>query len=93
MMVGGRLLPGPTGSAAAFYMYENAAGERYTIYCARATQGETALHFKSGDKYAAVTWIDDNIGYVVSGPSDRDKLETVARNIYDQVDKGAEKKG
>jgi len=92
-LIGGRLLPGPTGSAAAFYMYENAAGERYTIYCAKATQGETALHFKSGDKYAAVTWIDDNIGYVVSGPSDRDKLETVARNIYDQVDKGAEKKG
>jgi len=92
-LVGGRLLPGPTGSAAAFYMYENAAGERYTIYCARATQGETALHFKSGDKYAAVTWIDDNIGYVVSGPSDRDKLEAVARNIYDQVDKGAQKKG
>lgn len=92
-LVGGRLLPGPTGSAAAFYMYENAAGERYTIFCAKATQAETALHFRSGDKYAAVTWIDDNIGYVVSGPSDRDKLETVARNIYDQVDKGSQKKG
>jgi anti-sigma factor RsiW len=92
-LVGGRLLPGPTGSAAAFYMYENAAGERYTIYCAKATDGETALHFRGGDKYAAVTWVDDKIGYVVSGPSDRDKLETVARNIYDQVDKGPEKKG
>lgn len=92
-LVGGRLLPGPTGSAAAFYMYENAAGDRYTIYCAKATQGETALHFRTGDKYAAVTWVDDNIGYVVSGPSDRDRLEMVAKNIYDQVDKGPEKKG
>jgi len=92
-LVGGRLLPGPTGSAAAFYMYENAAGERYTVYCAKATDGETALRFKTGEQYAAVTWVDDKIGYVVSGPSDRDKLETVARNIYDQVDKGPEKKG
>src|SRR4051794_24459651 len=33
-LVGGRLLPGPRGEAAAFYMYENASGERFTIYCA-----------------------------------------------------------
>ena len=33
-LVGGRLLPGPTG-AAAFFMYENASGERYTLYCGR----------------------------------------------------------
>lgn len=92
-LVGGRLLPGPTGTAAAFYMYENAAGERYTIYCAKATQGETALHFKTGEQYAAVTWVDDKIGYVVSGPSNRDKLETVAKNVYEQIDKGAAKKG
>ncbi len=92
-LVGGRLLPGPTGSAAAFYMYENAAGERYTVYCAKASDGETALRFKTGEQYAAVTWVDDSLGYVVSGPSDRDKLEKVAKNIYDQVDKGPEKKG
>lgn len=92
-LVGGRLLPGPTGTAAAFYMYENAAGERYTIYCAKATQSETALHFKTGEQYAAVTWVDDKVGYVVSGPSDRDKLETVAKNVYEQIDKGAAKKG
>jgi anti-sigma factor RsiW len=35
-LVGGRLLPGPTG-AAAFYMYEGASGERFTIYCAKAS--------------------------------------------------------
>ena len=38
-LVGGRLLPGPTG-AAAFYMYESPSGERFTIYCAKA--GEPA---------------------------------------------------
>ena len=35
-LVGGRLLPGPTGEAAAFYMYEGKTGERFTIYCAKA---------------------------------------------------------
>ena len=34
-LVGGRLLPGPTGPAS-FFMYENAAGERFTIYASRA---------------------------------------------------------
>ena len=34
-LVGGRLLPGPTGPAA-FFMYEAPSGERYTIYCARS---------------------------------------------------------
>src|SRR3569833_2018950 len=41
-LVGGRLMPGPTGDAAAFYMYEGTSGERYTIYCAKATQTQTA---------------------------------------------------
>ncbi|MBS0247022.1 MAG: anti-sigma factor [Proteobacteria bacterium] len=91
-LVGGRLLPGPSG-AAAFYMYEGPSGERYTIYCAKAAQPATALRFKSGARDAAFTWVDDKVGYVVSGPSDRDKLESVAKNVYDQVDKGAAKKG
>ncbi|MFA6266679.1 MAG: anti-sigma factor [Pseudolabrys sp.] len=91
-LVGGRLLPGPTGEAAAFYMYEGPSGERYTIYCAKAGQQPTALRFKGGEQYAAFSWVDDKIGYVVSGPSDRDRLETVAKNVYDQVDKGGAKK-
>ncbi len=37
-LVGGRLLPGSNG-AAAFYMYEGPSGERFTIYCAKATRG------------------------------------------------------
>lgn len=90
-LVGGRLLPGPTG-AAAFYMYEGPSGERYTIYCAKAAQPETALRFKGGERDATIAWVDNKVGYVVSGPSDRDKLETVAKNVYDQVDKTGARK-
>ena len=40
-LVGARLLPGPTG-AAAFYMYEGANGERYTLYCSKVPAGDSA---------------------------------------------------
>jgi len=90
-LVGGRLLPGPTG-AAAFYMYESPTGERFTIYCAKAGVPETALRFKDGERYAAFYWVDDKRAYVVSGPAGRDRLEQVSKAIYDQVDKAGTRK-
>jgi anti-sigma factor RsiW len=90
-LVGGRLLPGPTG-AAAFYMYEGPSGERFTIYCAKATAPETALRFKTDNNFAAFYWVDDKIAYVVSGPADRDRLEKVTKSIYEQVDKTGARK-
>ncbi len=91
-LVGGRLLPGPSG-ASAFYMYESPSGERYTVYCAKADAApETALRFKSDKRFAAVYWVDDNIAYVVSGPDRRAQLETVAKSVYEQVDKSPSKK-
>ena len=70
-LVGGRLLPGPTGVAAAFYMYEGASGERFTVYSAPATSQETALRYKEDDRFSAFYWVDDKHAYVVSGPADR----------------------
>jgi anti-sigma factor RsiW len=90
-LVGGRLLPGPTG-AAAFYMYEGASGERFTIYCAKAVSPETALRFKEGQRVAAFYWVDDKVAYAVSGPADRDQLEKVAKTVYEQVDRSGAKK-
>ncbi len=90
-LVGGRLLPGATG-AAAFYMYEGASGERFTIYCAKAAEQATALHFKGGDNIAAFYWVDDKIAYVVSGPADRERLEKVTKSAYEQIDKTGGKK-
>src|SRR5215475_4502937 len=90
-LVGGRLLPGPTG-AAAFYMYESPSGERFTIYCAKAGEPQTALRYTSEEQFAAFYWVDDKIAYVVSGPADRARLENVTKAIYEQVDKSAAKK-
>jgi len=90
-LVGGRLLPGPTG-AAAFYMYEGPSGERFTVYCAKADAAQTALRFKDGNSSAAFYWVDDKVAYVVSGPSNRDQLENVTKSVYEQIDKSGAKK-
>jgi anti-sigma factor RsiW len=90
-LVGGRLLPGPTG-AAAFYMYESPSGERFTIYCAKAGVPQTAMRYTSEEQFAAFYWVDDKIAYVVSGPADRERLESVTKSVYEQIDKSAAKK-
>jgi anti-sigma factor RsiW len=90
-LVGGRLLPGPDG-AAAFYMYESASGERFTIYCSKSKVPESALRYKNSERAAAFFWADDNRAYVVSGPANRERMETVTKAIYDQVDPSTTRK-
>jgi len=86
-LVGGRLLPGPFGPAA-FCMYEGASGERFTIYYARTDAPQTALRYRAGERFAALYWVEHGLAYVVSGPLDRERLQTVAQAAYDQIDKG-----
>ncbi len=90
-LIGGRLLPGPNG-ASAFYMYESPSGERYTVYCVKADATQTALRFKSEKQFGAVYWVEDKLAYVVIGPDQRARLETVAKKVYDQIDKAMSKK-
>jgi len=91
-LVGGRLLPGPHGEAAALYMYEGPSGERFTVYSSEAKAPPTALRFKTGDRFAAFYWVDDKHAYVVSGPAERGKLEQVSKIVYEQVEKSGTKK-
>jgi anti-sigma factor RsiW len=83
-LIGGRLLPGASGAGAALLMYEGPSGERFTIYCARSGTPETALRYQEAGSVAAFYWVDDNKGYVVSGPADRERLLKVAQSVYDQ---------
>src|SRR6202790_2013128 len=86
-LVGGRLLPGPTGPAS-FLMYESATGERYTLYTSRAKPETTQMRYARQDNDGALFWADNGVGYVVSGGSDRERLSQVARLVYDQIEKG-----
>ena len=91
-LVGGRLLPGPTG-ATAFFMYEGPSGERFTLYCGHTSDQETAMRYTSGEQNAVYYWVDQNIAYVLSGPAERDKLRDIAQAAYDQIDTRTPQKG
>jgi anti-sigma factor RsiW len=86
-LVGGRLLPGPTGPAS-FFMYENASGERFTLYTARSKTGTAQMRYTAAADSGAMYWSDDDVGYVLTGPTDKEKLNRVARQVYDQTVKG-----
>jgi anti-sigma factor RsiW len=85
-LVGGRLLPGPTGPAS-FLMYESASGERFTVYTARATTENSQMLYASRENDGALFWADRGVGYVVTGSSDKTRLQQVARLVYDQSEK------
>jgi anti-sigma factor RsiW len=85
-LIGGRLLPGPTGPAS-FMMYESASGERFTIYTAKSEAEATQMRFSSQGKESALFWSDRGVAYVVSGVGDRGRLTQIAQSVYDQMDK------
>ena len=41
----------------------------------------------AGDRFAALYWVENGLAYVVSGPPERERLESVAKAAYDQIDK------
>ncbi|WP_159007250.1 anti-sigma factor [Bradyrhizobium sp. S69] len=85
-LVGGRLLPGPTGPAS-FFMYESASGERFTIYSAKAKGETTQMRYAAEGGDSALFWADRGVAYVVSGSSDRGRLTQIAQAVYDQMEK------
>lgn len=88
-LIGGRLLPADN-SPAALFMYENDQGNRLTFY-ARLEHQETptAFRFESEGDIAAFTWIDQDLSYVITGRTDRERLLAIAEAIYRQVEESA----
>lgn len=91
-LVGGRLLPGEAGARAQF-MYQNAAGERVTLYVG-AVDGtkqkekgmeETAFRYASEGSVATFYWVDQGFGYALSGKLPRQGLLGLAEAIYRQL--------
>lgn len=85
-LVGGRLLSGPQGPVAHF-MYQDARGQRLTLYVSRQ-KGEprdTAFRFSQEDRVSVFYWVDGNFGYALSGEIKRDQLLKVAQVVYKQL--------
>ncbi len=92
-LVGGRLLPGDDGARAQF-MFENAAGQRVTLYLgalddkaapAASASSETALRFASSNAVSSFYWVDRGFGYALSAPLPRDALLSLATEVYRQL--------
>lgn len=82
-LIGGRLLPSDKGPAAQF-MYENAGGERLSLYIARSPGNrETAFRYSEGGGMAAVWWVDGDFGFVLTGHADHQLLQRAAHLAYD----------
>jgi anti-sigma factor RsiW len=87
-LMGGRLLPGKRGPVAQF-MYRNSAGERLTLYVATepATGTNTAFRFSQEGSVGVFSWIDDGMGYGLSGELPRPELLRVAEVVYAQLER------
>lgn len=85
-LVGGRLLSGPQGPVADF-MYQDARGQRLTLYISRQ-KGEprdTAFRFSQEDRVSVFYWVDGNFGYALSGEIGKQQLLKVADVVYKQL--------
>jgi anti-sigma factor RsiW len=89
-LLGGRLLPGE-GAPRAQFMYENAQGQRVTLYVAVFEPGQApdSTSFRSarvGDE-EAFYWIEDRFGYALSGNVNGPDMKALAREVYGQLER------
>jgi anti-sigma factor RsiW len=70
-------------------MYEGPTGERYTFYCSRSAVPPMAYRYNVAGQVAAVHWVEGEIGWVVSGPADKDRLLEISQAVYDQLEQRA----
>ncbi len=82
-LVGGRLLPADDKPAAQF-MYENAGGQRLTLYFAVAAGGDTSYRYVQDGGTQALFWYIDGFGCALTGEFQRQDLMAIAREIYRQ---------
>lgn len=85
-LVGGRLLPGEAGPVAQF-MYQDSKGQRLTLYV-RVNNGETrdtAFRFSQEKNIGVFYWIDQKLGYALSGEVEKSELLRVATAVYRQL--------
>lgn len=82
-LVGGRLLPSNSGPAAQF-MYQDARGQRLTLYVRTDAkeQRETAFRYAQEGKVGVFYWLDGSLGYALSGEMERPQLLRVAEVVY-----------
>lgn len=89
-LVGGRLLPGDEGARAQF-MYQNARGERVTLYLG-STPGKvsgggasTEFRYSADGPVPGFYWVEEGFAYALSGTLTRPQLLQLAQAVYHQL--------
>lgn len=87
-LVGGRLLPGESGSPVAQFMYQDAGGQRLTLYVStdQAQNKDTGFRFAQQGTVNVFYWIDGKFGYALSGGVNKGELANIAHAVYEQLD-------
>ena len=85
-LVGGRLLPGERAPVAQF-MYQDAKGQRLTLYVRTNPDetSETAFRFAQENNVGVFYWLDRKLGYALSGEIGKAELLRVATAVYRQL--------
>lgn len=85
-LVGGRLLPGGTGPVAQF-MYQDATGQRLTLYVSndQVQNKDTGFKFLQDGKINVFYWVDGKFGYALSGSVSKTELARISNAVYEQL--------
>ncbi|RUW26540.1 MULTISPECIES: anti-sigma factor [unclassified Mesorhizobium] len=84
-LVGGRLLPAGQGKAA-MLLYEDANGERISLFVTAESAGKSkGTYAAEADGPEAVYWLDKGYGCAVVGSLPRERLAAVAKSAYGQL--------
>lgn len=84
-LVGGRLLAADDGPAAQF-MYQDAGGNRLTLYVRRdGADAGTAFRYASEDGVGVFYWVDGAFGYALSGKLGRERMLAAAQECHRQL--------
>ena len=85
-LMGGRLLPGNQGPVAQF-MYQDTRGQRLTLFISSkmAGKGEASFRYAQEDKVGVFYWVDEDLGYALSGEIAKPDLLRVATVVYREL--------
>ena len=86
-LVGGRLLASDTGPVAQF-MYEDGTKRRLTLYVRKHGKDvqETSFRLAQEGKLSVFYWLDEKLGYALSGELDKSTLLALGDSVYQQLE-------
>ena len=87
-LLGGRLLT--TGDhPAAQFMYENAKGQRVTLFSRKREQSEAASAFRyaSRDDINGFYWVDDELSFALIADIPKQRVSELAHYVYEDLNK------